>query len=217
MKEVDIDWLSVHNENDGKKYFKKSTRFDMYVARNRNSASYNTTFVDENGKRNKKVNLKGMEFIPNFDIDVIYDLIAKDEKEKVEFLRDAKTYHSSKDSMSPVKSANHRHPCIWTISYANGELKCHYSTKKDGHFGIPKVIFCTWNRAGIPYADHDGTYAVTEHAAAIIDDPKNLDGIARAMNSPEFRRVMKSVNFTSEEWNWKVIQLFRKDFWKEFT
>ena len=52
-----------------------------------------------------------------------------------------------------------------------GKLTLYYSCKiqkdDDGnalHFGVPKVIFGVWNRAGFPYVDREGTYGMCEHA-----------------------------------------------------
>ena len=92
-----------------------------------------------------------------------------------------------------------------------------WSNVDKGHFGVPKVIFQVWHAVGVPYADHKGEYGMTQNAAAIIDDPSNLDDIAKAMNSDEFRKIMETVQFTSRKWDRQIVELFRKDFWKQFV
>ena len=87
---------------------------------------------------------------------------------------------------------------------------------KDYHFGIPKVIFSIWRDSGVPYPDIKGEYGLCQEAAAIVDDVENLKLIAKAMDSERFRTIMESVVFT-RGWNRKVVELFRRDFWKEFV
>lgn len=90
-----------------------------------------------------------------------------------------------------------------------------YSDRKLGHFGIPKVIWS--NGAGTyPIIDEKGKYGLTQFSYAIAENPKNLPYIEFAMNSKKFIDLMTYVKFTENKYNYKVISLFRKDFWKDF-
>ena len=57
-------------------------------------------------------------------------------------------------------------------------------------------------------------------SSAIIDEPKNLIFIQKAMLHPDFLKLMSFSDGYSgvggQRYNYKVISLFRKDFWKEF-
>ena len=135
----------------------------------------------------------------------------------VDILYSGSIYDPRRPWMSKEKTDDFRFPCVWSISKVDGSMKFRYSSEDKGHFGVPKVIFGVWHSSGIPYADHEGKYGMTQHAAAVVDDPSNLDLIAAALDSNEFREIMRSVQFTTEGWNRNVISLFRKDFWKEFV
>lgn len=216
LKNLDIHWLSMHDLDDGSRYFKAGTKFDMYVARNCSTEGLKTIIFDEQRQKCKK-DLKQLEFIPNFDFDDVFGLIANDEQQPVELLYSGSLYDPRRDWMSLTQSSKFKHECIWSISKTTGNLKLRFSSERKGHFGIPKVIFSTWHDPGIPYVDLTGRYGLTQNAAAIVDESDNLSHIATALNSERFRRVMKSVQFTTHGWNYNIMRLFRKDFWKEFV
>ncbi len=215
LKKLDIHWLSMHDLDDGSRYFNAGTKFDMYVAENRDTKGFKTRVVDEN-KEEYERNLKKLDFIPNFDFDKVFRLIADENQEKVELLYSGSMYDPRRDWMSLVKSREYKHKCIWSISRKTGELKFRFSNVKKGHFGVPKVIFSTWHDPGIPHIDYRGEYGLTQNAAAIVDDTGNLPSIAKALNSNLFRKVMKSVQFTTHGWNCNIIGLFRRNFWEDF-
>ena len=61
---------------------------------------------------------------------------------------------------------------------------------------------------------------MTEFSYAIVDDMDKLPYIKKAMENPEFTKLMSfSDGMTGvgmHKYNRQVISLFRKDFWKEF-
>lgn len=75
LKGMDIKWLSIHDISEGTKNFKASTRYDMYVAINRHTDNHVTEIRDEKRKTFKAC-IKGMDFIPNFDIKLVQGLIS---------------------------------------------------------------------------------------------------------------------------------------------
>ena len=216
LKKLDFHWLSMHDLDDGNRFFSAGTKFDMYVARNRNTAGFKTKIVDEQKQRLER-DLKQLNFIPNFDFDEVFGLVDESSKDKVELLYSGSLYDPRRNWMSLKKTPEFRYECIWSISRKTGELKFRYSSKNRGHFGVPKVIFSTWHDPGIPYVDLTGQYGLTQNAAAIVDQPSNLPNIAKALNSDRFRQVMKSVQFTTHGWNYNIMRLFRKNFWEEFV
>ena len=94
-------------------------------------------------------------------------------------------------------------------------MKCFYSSEKNGHFDIPKVIWS--NGLGTyPIIDKNGKYGLTQFSYGIIDDKKNLNKIKLSLENTNFIKLMEYVKFTNNKYNYKVIALFKKDFWKEF-
>jgi hypothetical protein len=55
-----------------------------------------------------------------------------------------------------------------------------------------------------------------EYSYGITDSIENLKKIKKVMDSQTFLYLMKFVRFTNDKYQWKIISLFRKDFWKEF-
>jgi hypothetical protein len=55
-----------------------------------------------------------------------------------------------------------------------------------------------------------------EYSFGITDVIDNLDKIKRALESDKFLKLMSSVKFTNNKYERRVIQTFKKDFWKEF-
>lgn len=70
MSKLDFEWLSIHDENSGQKVFGRSNRYDVYVARKSSTPNELTEIRDEKGNV-VKLKIKGMEFIPNFNVDLL--------------------------------------------------------------------------------------------------------------------------------------------------
>ena len=226
LKALDLLWLSIHDIADGQKYFKAGTRFDMYVVKKSSTEDLETLVVGDD-KVEFKVNSKVLPLIPNANSEVFNNILCKNNNIPLDLLYNTSAYGSGKSNLHKVtdeKTEEHIYPCVYSISRRDGTLKFRYSNiiKKNEqgnnlHFGTPKVIFGKSQQSGIPYADIEGKYGLTEFAAAIVDEPEVLPLIAKAMNSDKFRNMMKTVQFNTEMWNRHVIKLFRKDFWKEFV
>ena len=206
----------MHDLDDGIRYFNAGTKFDMYVAQNRNTEGLKTRIIDEQ-KQEIERDIKHLKFVPNFDFDDIFRLIAENDEETIDLMYNRSLYPPEKPYMSDKKTDLYRYPCVWSISKKNGEMKFRYSSEKKGHFGVPKVIFSTWHDPGIPFVDTHGHYGLTQMAAAIVARPENLPRIAEALNCERFRRVMRSIQFTTHSWNYNIMRLFRKNFWEEFV
>lgn len=80
---------------------------------------------------------------------------------------------------------------------------------------VPKVIWS--NGLGTyPIIDKSGEYGLTQFAYGIVDDVENLESIKKAMESTKFIDLMKYVKYTNNKYNYKIIGLFKKDFYKYF-
>ena len=134
---------------------------------------------------------------------------------RVKVIHDYSLYETRKPWISKVKTDTFIYPCVYTISQSKG-IQCYYSSeKKEGHFDIPKVIWS--NGKSIPIVDEKGIYGMTQFSYAIEDTPKNLPFIQQALQSKSFLQLMNYCKINqSHRYNYKVISLLKKDFWKEF-
>jgi hypothetical protein len=209
----EIIFLSMNDYKKGSSVFNVGTNFDYYLLKNTLNVSNLTKIVDI--KNNEfTFNLHNLSFIPSGKFDIFKDIIANDKEETVNVLYSRSEYGADKKHMSKIKNSEFKYPCVYTITTNNG-VKLFYSNKKEGHFGIPKVIWS--NGSGTyPVLDETGMYGLTQFSYAIIDKQENLQYIADALNTPEFIDLMTYVKFTDNKYNHKVIGLFKKDFYKYF-
>jgi hypothetical protein len=116
--------------------------------------------------------------------------------------------------MSRTKTEECKYPCVYTVN-SKSEPSFFYSSKQDGHFGVPKLI---WSNGGNPgsYVDINGDYGLTQFAYAIVDKPENLPKIKEVFDTKDFRNLMELSTFGQGHINYKVISIFKKDFWKVF-
>jgi type I restriction-modification system DNA methylase subunit len=214
LRSKDIKYLEMHNSFDGVETFGVQTSYDWYVAHNIATTS-KTTLRGQDGKI-IEMDISKMPFIPNGMIEEIVSLFAKDDEEKCNLLYDASGYHHTKKWMQKEENIAHKYPCVYTTE-KSGKINCWYSSTRDnGHFGVPKVFWSNGSASSV-HVDTNGKYALTQFAYAIVDSPDNLENIKKAMESKRFVELMKQCDLGNRHlYNYKVIALFRKDFWKAF-
>jgi len=215
IKERELQYLEIHDINDGIKTFGASTRYDICVVKNLKNTNILTTIVDEDGKTTK-LNVKNFDYIPNDSVKFLDSLIASENEEKVELCFSHSSYDPRKNWMSNKMDDNHTFPCVKYISKTDNTIDLRYSSVDKGMFGTPKVMFGIGSQVGGIIPDYEGEYGLCQFVAGIVDKKENLDNIAEAMKSNKFKKLMKDCQFTTQMYNYKIISTFKKDFWKEF-
>jgi len=215
LKSKQLLYLEVHNKYDGMKTFGASTPYDFYCLHNVPNTMF--TKIKCMDGTTQRVDISKMKFIPNGMFKEFEKLIAKNDENKVNLLADS-SYHTQRvEKMSKEQSEEFKYPVVY-VTYKDGSINFMYSNTKDcGHFGISKVIFS--NGISTPIIDENGDYGLTQFSYAIVDEPKNLQYIQKAMSNPKFINLMSFSDGntgTGHRYNRKVISLFRKDFWKDF-
>ena len=116
--------------------------------------------------------------------------------------------------MSKTKTEEYKYPCVYTVN-SKSEPSFFYSSIKYGQFGVPKFIWSNGRISSIgSYVDINGDYGLTQFAYAIVDKPENLPKIKEVFDSKDFRNLMELSTFGQGHINYKVISIFKKDFWK---
>jgi hypothetical protein len=213
IKENNLIYLSMNSFKEGQRIFGGSgTNFDYYLVQNIKTNN-NITNINDIDNKEYKINLNNFDFVPSGKINTFQKLLTK--KEKVEIIYDRTMYGTDKDNMNDNKNDIYKFNCIYSITQKDG-CKFKYSKEKKGHFGIPKVIWS--NGAGTyPIIDENGKYGLTQFAYAIVDKKQNLQKIKDAMNNKKFINLMKYLAFKEDnKYNYKIIALFKKDFYKYF-
>jgi hypothetical protein len=208
-----IQYLEIHNINDGLKTFGAATRYDFYCLKNSNDY-VSTEILDEDGNVNN-INISKLKFIPNKKFDDFIKLTKHDEP-KVNIIYSRSMYGADKKNVQLEKNNEFKYPCVKYISKVNGDIDFRYSNENKGMFGIPKVMFGIGSQVGGIIIDKNGEYGLCQFVAGICDSTENLEYIQMALKSEKFKELMKSCQFTTQMYNHKIIGEFRKDFWKEF-
>ena len=216
MTSKHIQYLEIHGTDDGLKTFGAKTRYDFYCLNNVDGFNKTTTIKCQNGEIEQQ-KLYDIDFIPNQSFDLINQFKANDNEEKVIVINDS-SYHTQRDYIKSIKCEEYKYPCVDNVTTKLEIGKTYYSnTNTNGHFGIPKIVLGSF---GInPYIDTDGVYGMTQHGICIIDEPKNLPLIKKALLNPRFIELNKitDVNGIGDvPLNKKVLSTFRKDFYKQF-
>jgi hypothetical protein len=215
LRSKQLLYLEIHNKYDGQKTFGVSTTYDFYCLHNVPNKMF-TKIKCQDGTI-ERVDLSKMEYIPNGMYKTFEKLITKNNEESVNVLHSESDYAHRKEYISKEQTEEFNLPVVY-LTYKDGSMKFNYSsTNQKGHFDIPKVVFS--NGISTPIIDEIGEFGLGVFSSAIIDEPKNLPFIQKAMLNPDFIKLMSfsdGVTGTGHRYNRKVISLFRKDFWKEF-
>ena len=223
IQSKNLKYLCMNDFKKGQEVFKVGTNFDYYVLQNIHKLEEGdpnniTIITDIDGKTYEK-NINNWKFIPSGGFDLYEKILAKEDEDRVNVLYDRTLYGTDKPNMSTEKTEKFIYPCVYTITIRDG-IKFFYSsikhpkTEKKDMF-VSKVIW-TNGLGTYPIIDLNGEYGLTQFAYAIVDDIPNLKNIETALNNPMFIKLMEYVKFQNNKYNYKVISLFKKDFWKVF-
>lgn len=212
LKSKQMLYLEVHSKKDGQKTFGATTSYDFYCLHNVPNTMF--TKIKCMDGTTQRVDISKMEFIPNGMYKEFEKILAKKGEVTCNVLRSC-AYHTQKKYVSKEQTEEFKYPCIY-YTYKDSSLNLRYSsTNEYGCFNIPKVI---WSQGiSAPIVDVEGKYGINEFAFAIVDEPKNLSFIQKAMLHPDFIKLMSfSDGVSGQRYNRKVISLLKKDWWKEY-
>lgn len=213
---INLMYLEIHNESDGLKTFKSETRYDWYILKK--SDDYEKTEIKFEDSSTLNVNIRNLEFIPNGEYHTVQRLLASDNELKCEVLHSESLYETRKKWVSKSYNLDLEfiNPLVYTIN-SKSQIKCMYSSKINGHFGIPKLMWSNGRIKSIgSVIDTEGKYGLTNFAYGIVDQIDNLKDIKKAFDSSKFRKLMEFCAVGQLTVNYKILKLFKKDFWKEF-
>lgn len=202
--------LRMNDSKTGTKMFGCNVKYDYYLIK-RTPCHTITKITDYEGKI-FNLDLSKHSFIPNFALDDVMNLIAKDDEPRLKMMYGRSVYDVKKKHMSPVPSDEFRYKCLHTTPKRGNRF--YYSNVDKGHFGVPKVIF---GRCGVYDAivDYEGKLGLTNEAyAIIIESQEQGEMIKKALLSDKFKRILKANLFSNFGINYTVFTMYRADFYK---
>lgn len=207
-QERNLHFIKILNEDEGKKQFDASTKPDLYILQNKQLFK-KTDIIDENGEKHN-LDLKEWIFLPNSKFKSIKKILTRDNG--INVIYDT-FYHGQNKWVSKNKLK-------YEITYTVNENGINYRYTNDntkGHFGVPKVILCL-SRYLYPINDYEGKYGMSEATFGIpISSKKEGDNIVNAINTTEFKGIIKSTKWAQMQTDYRMFKYFKKDFWKEFV
>ena len=209
-------YLEIHNEKDGLSTFGKETRYDWFLIKNAKNLNNLTEIKFQEGNTSF-VNIKELEFIPNSNYEKIKSLLAKNGEETVNIIHN-NIHHTQRKYMKESTDSINKYPCVYTVRSGDEPTFWYSPFNNKGHFGESKLIFSNGRISSIgSFIDTNGEYGLCQFSSGIVDDKKLLSLIKSAFDSIEFRNLMESCSVSDMSVNYKILSLFRKDFWKEFV
>jgi hypothetical protein len=206
-------YLRIYNVKAGLEWFNASTRFDIYMCQNCPSKN-GCLVIDEIGKQHV-LDLSKWLFFPNYNYKKIRSIIASPTNEKVNIIYSSSIYDARKKYMSKTLNKNHIYPVVYTMN-RDGIQFIYTSDNTKGHFGISKVILSVGGSI-YPYNDHEGKYGMSQNAFGIpISSKKEGDMIVKAINTPEFKEIIKATKWGAFQTDYRMFNYFKKDFYKYF-
>jgi hypothetical protein len=211
FNEKDILSLNINSVKEGRKLFGASTPFDYYCIQNCKTQIL-TKIIDVHGAK-LNLNIKTVDFLPDGNVKEIYSYIAKPNEERVKMIHDT-IYFTQKPHVQKEKTNEFCYLVAQGVGAKGNFTSPRYTNNnKLGHFGIPKVLINP--RFSGVIVDKKGEYGQTQFAHSIIDSAENLDNIKKALQSPDFKRLMVSAGMGCT-FDTRLLPMLRKDFWKEF-
>ena len=206
-----ILYLHIFSKQDGQKIFNASTRFDIYVLENK-SVNKNTTIIDEKNKQHS-INLSKWPFLPNYEYGNIKEILTDKINDTILYNTN---YHSQKKYVKNKKDTDFKYEIISQINKGPTLKKLYTNDNTKPFFNKSKVILSK-NEQQYPINDYPGEYGMSESIFGIsIKSEKEGDDIVKAINSDEFKEIIKATKWGAFQTDYRMFKYFKPDFYKHF-
>jgi len=161
------------------------------------------------------LNLKEWKFLPNYDYKQIQKIITS-QNDVIKVLWDS--FYQASKYLKEKKTGEYKYPVVHTIT--KDGLGIRYSNKNKGHFGVPKVLlnFNETQYSHYEQNDFEGKYGMSQITFGIhISSKKEGNLILKAINTLEFKEIIKATKWGAFQTDYRMFKYFKKDFWKEFV
>jgi len=213
VKVNQLQFIHILGERETRNTFGAGARVDAYIIR-KEPPNTNTYIIDELNKFHI-FNVSELQFLPNFAFEKIKSILVKDGEEGIRVIFSSSIYEHRKTHVKKEKSEEYKFPIVHSMTQAGmGFLYTNDNTR--GHFGEPKVLLNV-GRHQYPYNDYEGQYGMSQIVFGIpIKSKEEGDDIVNAINTEEFKEIIKATKWGAFQTDYRMFKHFRPDFYKEF-
>lgn len=205
-------YIHIYNKKDGNKIFGVSSRFDLYIVQNKKNTKA-TEIIDELGKKHL-IKVNEWPFLPNYDYNNINKILTSPEN-GIKVIHDS--FYQASKFLKEKKTQQFNLPVIHTITKEGVGIR--FAKENKGHFGIPKVIL-NFNEQQYSHPeqnDYKGNYGMSQISFGIpIKSEKEGEALLKAIQTPEFKEIIKATKWASFQTDWRMFTYFKPDFYKYF-
>ena len=207
-------YLEIHNTSDGLKTFGCGTRYDFYVIK-KIPKYKNTIILDEKNVLND-LNLEKYEWLPNSNFNIINQMLAINEEQKIKIINDFNYSRLNKLLVSNKQNKEFKYELIY-LTPKKGIRYMYSNVNNKGHFGIKKVII---GETGMDNAinDYEGKYGMTQDSFGILISSKEEgEKILNIIKSTQFKKLIKdSCSWSNFRIDWRLFLNFKKNFYDNY-
>jgi len=216
FKSRQLLYLHIFSKKQGNELFNIGSRFDIFVLHNKENTKPCKIIDEMNETHYIKIN--DWDFLPNYNFKNIEKIITNEEN-GINVLFSYSLYFayekSKKNDMSKIKTTEFKYPVVHSITQ-HGLVFWYTNDNTKGHFGIPKVLL-NFNEQQYPVNDYEGKYGMSQITFGIpITSKKEGDDIVEAINTDEFKEIIKATKWGAFQTDWRMFKYFRPDFYKDF-
>ena len=216
FKSKQLVYLHIYSKKQGQQLFGVGSRFDLYILKNENNTT-TTEIIDEMNVVHH-INLYEWNFLPNYNFKNIKKIITNEE-DGIDVIFSYSLYfayeNSKKNDMSKIKTSEYKYPVAHTITQ-DGVGFWYTNDNSKGHFGVSKVLL-NFNENQYPVNDYEGKYGMSQITFGIpIKSKKEGDCIVEAINTDEFKEIIRATKWGAFQTDWRMFKYFRPDFYKDF-
>lgn len=207
-----LHYLRIMGERETTQAFHVGSRVDLYIIAHAQSTTPTSTIIDETGVLTV-IDVHEFPFLPNYMIDTIRKILIEP-ADGIKVMHDRTMYGHDKRNVSRTKDDTFKLPVMNSMTQ-KGNVPL-YANADKGHFGVPKVILSV-GRNQYPYNDFEGVYGLSDSVFGIpIQSKEEGDAIVDAINSDQFKEIIKATKWGTYQTEHRMFKYFRPDFWKQF-
>lgn len=219
--------------------FDISQRFDYYILSPVATSKAPIIIVDENSHMHT-LSIHGWAFVPNAQFEKIKNILTtrgsgipiiysrskygtdKRQVSGIPIIYNSSKYDTRKPYVNQTKTDVYKYPIIHEMNLKGHGFKWtdkpdYDDTSSQKHFGTKKVIL-SFNEYPYPYNDYKGEYGMSQIAYGIpIGTKEEGDRIVEAIESKEFREIIKATKWGAFQTDYRMFRYIRPDFWKQFV